>query len=115
MKRLLLAAVFILAFVLGTNAQNRRFSLQDRVENLKERLNLTDVQTAKVDSILKASMDSIRSIPDTVQNRRKAMRQIMTNTNTAIENILTDNQKAEYKKMMEERRGHMRQRRDNGN
>ncbi len=115
MKNLMFAAVFVLAFVLGTNAQNRRFSIQNRVDRLKERLNLTDAQTAKIDSILTAAMDSARAIPDSIQDRRQAMRQIMTNANADVEKILTDDQKAEYKKMMEERRGRMRRRPYNGN
>ncbi len=116
MKNLMFAAIFVLAFVLGTNAQNRRFSVQNRVDRLKERLNLTDAQTAKVDSILTASMNSVRAIPDSVQDRRQAMRQIMVNANADIEKILTNDQKAEYKKMMEERGGRMRRHRSyNGN
>ncbi len=97
MKNLILTVFLAIAFLAGANAQNRgRFSIQNRVDQLKERLSLTETQTAQVDSILTAAMDSVRSIPDSVQDRRAAMREIMQNSNNEIEKLLTDDQKAEY-------------------
>ena len=114
MKSLMLTAVFVLAFIVGINAQNR-FSVKDRVDRLKESLNLTDAQAAQVDSILTAARDKSEALPDSVQDRRQAVRQIMIEANADVEKILTDDQKVQYKKMMEERRNHMRRRPNNGN
>lgn len=114
MKKLILFAVLALVTVAGVNAQNR-FSIKDRVDRMKERLNLTDLQAAQADSILTAARDKVQALPDTVQDRRAAIRQIMTDANADVEKILTDDQKAEYKKMMEERRGRMGRRPNNDN
>ncbi len=116
MKNLILFASFILLFVVGANAQGR-FSVKDRVDQMKQRLSLTDEQAAKVDSILSASMDKMKNLDVTGPERRDAMRKIMTESNTAIESILTDTQKAEFQKMLDERRSRMQNRppRDNNN
>ena len=101
-------------FILSTNAQSR-YSGKDRVNNLKERLSLSEQQTAKVDSILTFAMNKAAEISATGQERREAMRQIMTDANNQIENILTDSQKTEYEKMLSERRNRMHGRRNNLN
>jgi len=106
MKQLLLTIVIVFSLVALTSAQNR-FSIKDRVDRLKERLSLTDTQTAQVDSILTAVQDSAKNITASGPERREAMRQLMMQSNTDIEKILTDTQKAEYEKMLEERRSRM--------
>jgi len=114
MRSLILTAIIAVAFIFSANAQNR-FSVKDRVDRLQDRLKLTDTQTAQADSIFTSAENKIKAVPDSVQDRRQAFRQIMMDANTDFEKILTDDQKAEYKKMMEERRGRMGRRRDNGN
>ncbi len=116
MKNLLISAALILLFAAGINAQGR-YSVKDRVDQLKQRLTLTDEQAAKVDSILTASMDKEKNLDVTGKNRRDAMRKIMTDANAQIDSLLTDPQKAEFKKMLEERRNRMqnRQPRDGNN
>ncbi len=109
MKNLLLSTAFILLFVAGVSAQGR-FSVKDRVDQMKQRLSLTDEQTVKVDSILTASMDKAKNLDVTGPERRDAMRKIMTDSNTAIESILTDTQKVEFQKMLDERRNRMQNR-----
>jgi Spy/CpxP family protein refolding chaperone len=114
MRSLILTAIIAVAFIFSASVQNR-FSVKDRVDRLKDRLKLTDTQTAQADSIFTSASDKVKAIPDSVQDRRQEMRQIMTNANTDFGKILTDDQKVEYKKMMEERRGRMGRRRNNGN
>jgi len=114
MRSLILTAIIAVAFIFNANAQNR-FSVKDRVDRLKDRLNLTDTQTAKADSIFTVAENKIKAVPDTVQDRRQAFRQIMTDADTDFEKILTSDQKAEYEKMIKERRKYMRHRRNNGN
>ena len=114
MKSLILTAIIAVAFIFNVYPQSR-FSAKDRVDRLKNRLNLTDTQTAKADSIFTSAENKIKAVPDTVQDRRQAFRQIMTEANNDFEKILTDDQKTEYKKMMENRRNYMRHRRNNKN
>ena len=109
MKNLLLFAAFVLLFAVGVNAQGR-FSIKDRVDQMKQRLSLTDEQTAKVDSILTAQMEQARSLDVTGPERRDAMRKIMADSNAKIDSILTDSQKVEFQKMLEERRNRMQNR-----
>ncbi len=114
MRSLILTAIIAVAFIIGANAQNR-FSVKDRVDRLKDRLKLTDTQAAQADSIFTNAANKMKTIPDTVQDRRQAFRQVMADANSDFEKLLTDDQKVEYKKMMEERRGYMRHRRNNDN
>ncbi len=109
MKRVIVVLFFCFAFVAGLSAQGR-FTVQDRVKMLKERLSLTDAQSAKVDSILTAATDKMKDIDATGPDRRSAMREIMGNANREIEKILTDDQLTEFKKMQSERKGGMRNR-----
>jgi len=114
MRSLILTAIIAVAFIFNAYPQ-RRYSVKDRVDRLKNRLNLSDTQTAKADSIFTSAENKIKAVPDTVQDRRQAYRQIMTDANNDFEKILTDDQKTEYKKMMKKRRSYMRHRRNNGN
>lgn len=109
MKNLLLSAAFILLFVVGINAQGR-FSVKDRVDQMKQRLSLTDEQAAKVDSILTAQMDQARNLDVTGSERRDAMRKIMADSNAKIDSLLTDTQRVEFQKMLDERRNRMQNR-----
>jgi Spy/CpxP family protein refolding chaperone len=106
MKNLILTAVIAFAFIAGVNAQGR-FSAKDRIKEMKDSLALTDSQVAIIDSIYTSIGEKIKDITATGQDRRDAMRQIMTDTNAQIESILTPDQKDKFEKMMAERRSRM--------
>lgn len=116
-KKIFLPGFFVLIFAFTfCNAQFRR-TPQERAQNLKSRLNLTDEQTQKItgiyqwaDSIMSANMnDSSMSRMD----RRELFRNTMDSSNVQIEKILTDDQKAEYQKFLQDRRHRFQ--RDNNN
>ena len=102
-------------FVIGISAVSRaqgggggRMSPEDRVAQMKTNLKLTDDQSTKILAIYKASAakrDSVRN----AGGDREAMRPIMMEANTKVQAILTDDQKAAYKKMMEDMRAKMQQ------
>ncbi len=109
MKKLLLSLAVILVVAAGINAQGR-YSVKDRVDQMKQRLTLTDDQAAKVDSILTGSMEQGRNLDVTGSERRDAMRKIMNDANAKIDSLLTDTQRVEFKKMLDERRNRMQNR-----
>jgi periplasmic protein CpxP/Spy len=106
MRRILGFSVIIIVMTFTvTNAQNRR-TPEERAKMLKERLNLTDEQTSKVDSIY---TESDKKFQDVSQNGfdRAQFRAIMDSTNSEIEKLLTDKQKDGFSKLLEERRNRM--------
>jgi len=111
MKKLLLMCCFVLGISAVSRAQGgggMRMSPEDRVKAMQTQLKLTDDQTAKILAIYKASAakrDSVRN----AGGDREAMRPIMMDANNKIQAILTDDQKAAYKKMMEDMRAKMQQ------
>ena len=109
MKNLILSIIITLAFIVGANAQHR-FSIQDRVAQLKDSLALTDTQSVAIDSILTNAMEKGRNMDVTGSERREAMMQIMTEANKDIEKILTDDQRVKYERMLAERRSRMQNR-----
>ena len=58
-------------FILSTNAQSS-YSEKDRVNNLKERLSLSEQQTAQVDSILTAAMNKAAKISATGSGKKRS-------------------------------------------
>ena len=114
MKKLFLIAVIFSVFGAVLYAQGR-YSVKDRVANLKSRLSLNDHQTAQVDSILTAASGKIKNLSSDNGDRRSEMRSIMTDANNQIMSLLTDQQKTEYKKMQDERRERMKNRRNPDN
>ncbi len=117
-KKIFLPILFVLIFAFTfCNAQYRR-TPQERAQNLKSRLNLTDEQTQKVTGIYQWA-DSVRSarMNDTSLSRsniRETMRGTMDSVNVKIENVLTSDQKAEYQKFLQERRRRFQRNNDNG-
>lgn len=81
-----------------------RFTPQERLKMLKERLNLTEEQSKKVEDILVKSDKEIKKLRSSDNRDRTQFRDLMDKTNQEIEKVLDEKQKAEYKKMMEERR-----------
>jgi len=92
-----------------------RMTHEERVQQYKERLKLTDDQTKKVDSLLKKSeqkRDELRNKGE-MDNMREEMMKIMDETNAQITKILKPAQKEELKKMIEERKNRMQGQRPN--
>ncbi len=81
-----------------------RITPQERLKMLKERLNLTEEQSKKVEEILIKSDKEIQKLRSSEDRDRTKFRAQMDKTNQEIEKVLNEKQKAEYKKMLEERR-----------
>lgn len=84
------------------------------VQELKERLGLSDDQAAKVEALVRQREEkrkAVRQADDPAAARRE-MRQQMHETDTQIEALLTDAQKAKYAVMKAERRERMLKRRE---
>ena len=113
MKKLLLMCCFVIGISAASRAQGgggggMRMSPEDRVAQMKTTLKLTDDQSAQILAIYKASAakrDSVRN----AGGDREAMRPIMMEANNKVQAILTDDQKAAWKKMMEDMRAKMQQ------
>jgi hypothetical protein len=115
MKKLILTLVVSFAIIAGINAQGR-MSMEDRVKMLKHTLALSDSQTVIVDSIFASAGEKMKNIDASGQDRRTAMRQIMEDVYTQVENILSPEQKDKYEKYIAERRSRMQSRPpNNGN
>ncbi|MFA4922633.1 MAG: hypothetical protein WC557_00380 [Ignavibacteriaceae bacterium] len=92
-----------------------RMTHEERVQQYKERLKLTDDQTKKLDVILKKSeqkREEMRNSGD-MENMREEMMKRMDETNDQISKILKPAQKEEFKKMIEERKNRMQGQRRN--
>lgn len=100
---ILLITMFSFIISLAVVAQPR-FTPQERLKMLKERLSLTDEQSAKVEKILINSDKEMKNLRDAENQDRTEFRKIMENSNQEILKILSDKQKTEYNKMLEERR-----------
>lgn len=81
-----------------------RVTPQERLKMLKERLNLTQEQSKKVEDILINSDKEMQKLRSSNNRDRSQFRDLMDKTNQEIEKVLDEKQKTEYKKMMEERR-----------
>ena len=79
----------------------------ERAKMLKEQLNLSDEQTAKVDSIYTQADAKFQEASQDGFDRAK-FRAIMDNTNTEIKALLNDKQKEAFDKIIEQRRNKIR-------
>ncbi|MEJ2536126.1 MAG: Spy/CpxP family protein refolding chaperone [Calditrichia bacterium] len=83
--------------------------LKDReISELKERLNLTDAQVAQIEPILTSTREQMHELRENRsgdrQQMRSRMQSIMQERDKKIEAILTESQKQEYRKYIQERR-----------
>ena len=83
--------------------------LKDReISELKERLNLTDAQVAQIEPILTSTREQMQELWENRsgdrQHMRSRMQSIMQERDKKIEAILTESQKQEYRKYIQERR-----------
>lgn len=101
-----LALCFLI--VAGAGAQGPRRSPEQRFEDMKTRLALTDDQAAKVKEILKSEGEAWGKDREKYAGDREAMvkaaQERAKKTDAQIEPLLTDSQKKEYVKMKEEAR-----------
>jgi len=84
----------------GKKGRGGRMSAEQRVDHMKQQLNLTDEQVPKVKAAFEEQqkkMQELRGETDQ-QARRTKMREIMEQTNTKLKGILTDEQ---FKKLRE--------------
>jgi Spy/CpxP family protein refolding chaperone len=90
-------------------------SPQERAQQLKERIALTDEQTAKVAKILEESqtkmMEMMGSFQGDREAARKAMQEVQAKQDKAIEALLTKDQLKKYEELKKERMQRMQQRR----
>ncbi|QJD98150.1 hypothetical protein HH214_20850 [Mucilaginibacter robiniae] len=116
MKKILLMCCFVLGISAVSFAQGggrQRPTPDAQAKQLQTDLKLTDDQYAKVLSVFQAqskSMDSLMTASNgDRQTMMQSMRPLRQSYNTKIQAILTDEQKATYQKMMQERIERMRQ------
>jgi Spy/CpxP family protein refolding chaperone len=78
------------------------------ISELKERLNLTDAQVAQIEPILTSTREQMQELRENRsgdrQQMRSRMQSIMQERDKKIEAILTESQKQEYRKYIQERR-----------
>jgi len=113
MTKFMLANIFIL-FLLVTfscsqeQGQGRRFSPEDQLKNLTEKLELTEEQADSIKSILKIQREEMQEMRDSFEGERYEMRDAMMEfreeTDKKINKILSNEQKGKYQEMQEERR-----------
>jgi hypothetical protein len=88
---------------------------EERAAQLKERLDLTDDQTKKVEQIYRESQEKISEMRDQFAGDRSQMRENMMEQrheiNRKIEEILYDDQIGLYREYLEERQQFRRDRR----
>ncbi len=88
----------------GANPQER---LKKSLEDYKTKLSLTDEQYTKVETILTEQMNEMIKLRENAGGDREAMRAAITESrekaDKKIEELLTDEQKVIFKKMIEER------------
>jgi periplasmic protein CpxP/Spy len=120
-KKLFILFGIFLFFQGFAAAQSRmnRMNPQERAKVLQDSLKLNDQQTQEVANIY-AQSDSMMSekFNDSTlsrADRRAFMRSMMDSTNAKIESVLTDDQKAEFQKYLQERRDRFNRMRDNQN
>ena len=106
--------IFFTAALLSTTAalaQMRRPSPEVQAKMLKDSLQLSDDQTAKITDILaeaqKDQQDAMSANQGDRQAMRSAMMGIMKNTETKITTLLSTEQAQKFESMQKNRREHM--------
>lgn len=93
---------------------------EERTKQLTEQLKLNKDQVKKVQAIFQKQQDEMKKTSKNGEGfgdpgSRDKMREQREESNKKIMNILNDKQKAEYKKILEEQRKRMEERRQNRN
>lgn len=100
---MMIAAIAVFMFTLSTFSQPR-LSPQERVKALTERLSLTKDQATQIEKILVQSQDQMKKMSSDGKTDRSEFRKKMDDTQAQIEKLLDAKQKVEFKKMQDERR-----------
>lgn len=120
MKKIFLMCCLFVGITAASYAQGgrMRMSPEDQTKQLASTLKLTDDQSAKVLAIYQAQgkkMDSLRTAANgDFQSMRPAMQSMREDTNNKINALLTDDQKAAYKKYQDDMRARMQNRGNGG-
>jgi hypothetical protein len=102
-RTMMIAAIAVFMFTLSTFSQPR-LSPQERVKALTERLSLTKDQATQIEKILVQSQDQMKKMSSDGKTDRSEFRKKMDDTQAQIEKLLDAKQKVEFKKMQDERR-----------
>jgi hypothetical protein len=102
-RTMMIAAIAVFMFTLSTFSQPR-LSPQERVKALTERLSLTKDQATQIEKILVLSQDQMKKMSSDGKTDRSEFRKKMDDTQAQIEKLLDAKQKVEFKKMQDERR-----------
>ena len=94
------------ALAMGERGEHRPEMRHRMFERLAKRLELTDQQKARVETILKTKMDQMRKIHEQVRPRIEAIRQ---STDQEIRALLTPAQQVKYRELLEERGKRMKE------
>jgi periplasmic protein CpxP/Spy len=86
-------------------------SVDDQLDHLSSKLNLTDAQKPQVKTVLQDQQDQMAKLMSSNsgshEDMHAKMRDIHEKSNAKIRAILTDDQKAQFDKMQSEHHGHM--------
>jgi periplasmic protein CpxP/Spy len=104
MKKIVLLVILSFIIISVNSIAQSRFTPQERLKNLKERLNLTEDQSAKVEKILTKSDAAVKSLRASDNPDWNEMKKLREDSNQQIMSILNDSQKAVFTKMQEERK-----------
>ena len=90
----------------------RNFDINERLNTLKEKLELNDEQVSKIKVVLEESRDQMQELFENRSGDREGMRdkmrEIRKNSNEKIESNLTENQLEKYRKYVEDERKNRR-------
>lgn len=110
---LILFLSFIIVLVIGcSNEREPRFSIDDQIKDLKQKLELSDQQADQIRTILEEQRGQFEKLREEAGGDRSQMRerfmQVREETDSKIKDILDDDQKEKYGQIQEERRERMR-------
>ena len=112
MKFNLFLFILIAAISSTTLFAQRGMSHEDRMKNLDDKLNLSEEQYTRLDSILKVQGEEFQKLRDGADGDRDQMREkarkLMKETDEQIIEVLNEEQKKEYEKYKKERRQNRR-------
>lgn len=112
----IMGLLFISSLVIAQPRGNR-MSVEDQMKEYNEKLNLDEDQFKSIEKILtdmRAKMEEEReNMSGDFSNMREKMMELIGERDKKIKEVLNDDQKIEFDKMLEERRKQMEERRRN--
>jgi len=105
-KSFLIAMIFTIGTIQLSAQTNDK--IEKRVENLKQKLSLTEEQTSKVRIIIQNTAAEIKKEKTSV---KESVKKEMKSANEQIELVLTDEQKLKYKELKEEKKAMIKEKR----